>query len=236
MEWSKESRTLLQCLFNNTVKHWDYIHRWHTNVCLWITDRIIRTGEAEVDGEEFVLMTICPPQIARGLAWDRIWVSAMKDQWLTAGLTTGLGSPVKLSVHHSHFAYNGQIWQATFQNISTESFCENLVGPNYKTYWLIKSLKVTDNFRSEILSPEAEEWHAGSRWRLPTRSEIQGLELLLNSETDRNRREPSWPASRISSWVYLEGRGEQINPHFRENFKRVAGSFVEIRNWQLPST
>jgi len=45
---------------------------------------MIVTGETEVLRENPVTVPLCPPQMSRGLAWDRTRTSAVKGKQLTA--------------------------------------------------------------------------------------------------------------------------------------------------------
>jgi len=51
---------------------------------------MILTGKTDVLGEKPVPVTLCPPQIPQGVAWNRKQASAVTDRRITDGVTVGI--------------------------------------------------------------------------------------------------------------------------------------------------
>ena len=53
------------------------------NKCGWRSDRMNTTKEKESAQEKNFLVSLCPPQILPGLAWDWTQMSNVSGKWLT---------------------------------------------------------------------------------------------------------------------------------------------------------
>jgi hypothetical protein len=68
---------------------------------------MILTGETEVLEGKPVCFPLGPPQIARGLAWDQMWVSTVRGQQLT---TRAMAQPMPCTVVDRCHHFGGICW------------------------------------------------------------------------------------------------------------------------------
>ena len=103
-------RFIFHYVFNDAVNCWDYMASVKMNEWVWSIFGMIMIGEDRNTRSKTCPNLLCPPQIPRGLAWNRTRASAVRGRWPTAW---AMARPILY--HHSQFLkHNLWYYPSTF--------------------------------------------------------------------------------------------------------------------------
>ena len=84
-------------------------------------------GKTAATGEEPVRVVLRTPQISRGLAWDRIWASAMRNWRLTAWSKSRPGAHQAVTLRYSCIIIKRQFLLQNLREPNSSSFSRGLI-------------------------------------------------------------------------------------------------------------